>query len=187
MGLVHDQHLVLRQDRGAFDGVDREQRVVRDDDVGELGALTGRLREALRAVSALRGAEALPGGDRDLGPGAVGDTGGEVVAVARLGLVRPVPHPEQVLAQLAAGGGRLELVEEALLLVLRHTLVEAVQAQVVRAALEHGELRAAAQQRVQRVHGARQVPLHELALEGERGRGDHHTLAVRQGGHQIAE
>ena len=66
-------------------------------------------------------------------------------------------------------------------------LVEAVQAQVVGAALQHGELRAAAQQRVQGVHGARQVALHELPLEGQSRRGDHDALPVRQGGHQIAE
>ena len=135
----------------------------------------------------LRGAQALPGGDRDLRPGPVGDARGEVVPVAGLGLVGPVPQPQQVLAELAGGGGRLERVEEPVLLFLRHAFVEAVQAQVVRPALEHGELGAAAQQRVQRVDRARQVALDELALEGEGGRGDHDPLAVRQRGHQIAE
>lgn len=187
MRLVDDQHLVLRKDRRTLDGVDGEQRVVGDDDLGELGALTGHLREALRAVGALRGSQALPGGHRHLRPGPVGDTRREVVPVAGLGLVRPVPQPEQILAQLARGCGRLELVEEALLLVLRDTFMESVQAQVVRPALEHRELGAATQQRMQRVDRTRQVPLHELALEGQRGGRDHDALPVRECGHEVAE
>ncbi|GAA3080138.1 hypothetical protein GCM10020254_25590 [Streptomyces goshikiensis] len=88
---------------------------------------------------------------------------------------------------MLVGGGRLELVEEAFLLVLRGSLVQPVEAQVVGAALEHGELRAAAQLRVQRLHRARQVALDELPLQGQR-RGRHdHALAVREGRHQIAE
>ena len=100
---------------------------------------------------------------------------------------RPVAQPQQVLAQLAGGRGRLELVEEALLLVLRHAFVQAVQAQVVRPALEHRELGAAAQQRMQRVDRSRQVALHELALQGQGGRGDDDALPVRERGHQVAE
>lgn len=87
--LVDDQHLVLREDRGALDGVDGEQRVVGDDDLGELGALAGVLGEALGTVGALRGPQALSRGDRHLGPGPVGDTGSQVVPVAGLRLVRP--------------------------------------------------------------------------------------------------
>lgn len=59
MRLVNDQHLVLREDRGALDGVDREQCVVGDDDLGELGPLASHLGEALGAVRALRGAQAF--------------------------------------------------------------------------------------------------------------------------------
>ncbi len=104
MGLVDDQHLVLREDRRALDGVDREQRVIGDDDLGQLGALTGHLCEALRSVGTFGGAQALSGRNGHLGPRAVGDSGREVVAVAGLGLVRPVPQPQQVLAQLAEVG-----------------------------------------------------------------------------------
>ena len=172
---------------GALDGVDREQRVIGDDDLRELGPLTGHLGEALRSVGAFGGAETLPGRHRDLAPGPVGDTGCEVVAVAGLGLVRPVAQPQQVLAQLAGGRGRLELVEESLFLVLRHALVQAVQAQVVRPALEHREFGAAAQQRMQRVDGARQVALHELPLEREGGCRDDHPLPVRERGDQVSE
>ncbi len=187
MGLVHDQHLVLRQDRGTLDGIDGEQGVVRDDDFGELGTLAGHLREALGAVGALRRAQALPRGHRHLRPGAVRDTRGEIVPVAVLGLVRPVTQPQQVLAQLAGGRGGLELVEETVLLVLRHALVQPVQAQIVRPALQHRELRAAAQQRVQGVHRARQVAFHELALQCQRGRRHDHSLPVRERGHEIAQ
>ncbi len=187
MGLVDDQDLVLREDRGALDGVDGQQRVVGDHHIGEFGALPGGLREALRSVGALGGAQALPGGDGDLAPGAVGDPGGERIAVAGFGLVRPVAQPQQVLAELAGGRRLLEDVEQALLLVLRGALVQTVQAQIVGAALEHGELGAAAQLGMERLDRPRQIALHQLALEGEGGRGDHHSLAVGQRRHQIAE
>lgn len=146
MRLVDDQYFVLGKHGGAFDGVDREQGVVGDDDLGEFGTFAGHLGEALGAVSALRCSQALTGGHGDLRPGAVGDARREVVAVTGLGVLRPVPQPQQVLAQPAGGRGGLELVEEPLLLVLRDALVEAVQTQIVRPALEHRELRAAAQQ-----------------------------------------
>ena len=45
----------------------------------------------------------------------------------------------------------------------------------------------AAQQRVQRVDGARQVALDELALQGEGRGGDDDALAVGERGHQVAE
>ncbi len=65
--------------------------------------------------------------------------------------------------------------------------MQAVQTQVVGPALEHGELRPAAQLRVQCVHRPGQVTLDELPLEGE-GRGGHdHALAVGEGRHQVAE
>ena len=187
MGLVDDQDLMLREDRRTLDRVDGEQRVVGDDDIGELGALPGGLGEALRPVGALRGAQALPGGDRDLAPGAVGDSGGQRVTVAGLGLVRPVAQPQQVLAELAGRRRLLEHIEESVLLFLGDALVEAVQTQVIGAALEHGEFGAPAQQRMQRLDRTRQVALDELALERQGGRGDHHSLAVRERRHQIAE
>ncbi|GGX30975.1 hypothetical protein GCM10010353_52680 [Streptomyces chryseus] len=161
--------------------------MVGHDHVGELGALAGRLREALRAVRALRGAEALAGGDGDLPPGAVGDAGGEVVAVARLGLARPVPHAQEVLAELAGRRGGFELVEETVVFFLRHALVQPVQAEVVRPPLEHGELGAPAQQRMQRLDRTREITLHELALEGQGRRRHDDALAVGQGRHQVAE
>ena len=187
MGLVDDQHLVRGEDGGALDGVDGEQRVVGDDDVGQPGALAGQLGEALLPVGAAAGAQAFPGGDGHLRPGTVGDAGRQVVPVAGLRLVGPVAQPQQVGAELAGGCGAFERVEEALFLLLRHALVQPVQAEVVRAALEHGELGAPAQHRMERLHRAGQVPLDQLALEGQGGRRDHHPLPVGQGGHEVAE
>ncbi len=40
---------------------------------------------------------------------------------------------------------------------------------------------------MERVHGARQVALHELALEGEGGSGHDDPLTVRQSGHQVTQ
>jgi hypothetical protein len=65
--------------------------------------------------------------------------------------------------------------------------VQPVQAQVIGAALEGGELGAAAQQRMQCLDRTRQIPLDELALQRQRRGGDHHAAAVLQRGHEIAE
>lgn len=40
---------------------------------------------------------------------------------------------------------------------------------------------------MQGVDRTRQVPLHQLALEGQGRRGHHDTLAVREGRHQVAQ
>lgn len=40
---------------------------------------------------------------------------------------------------------------------------------------------------MERLHRARQVPLDQLALEGQRRRGDDDPLPVGQGGHEVAE
>ena len=69
VGLVDHHDVVLRNQRHALDRVDREQRVVGDDQVGALRLLPGALGEALLAERALRGAEALARGDADLPPG----------------------------------------------------------------------------------------------------------------------
>ncbi|CAM5245582.1 LexA repressor [Streptomyces violaceorubidus] len=47
--------------------------------------------------------------------------------------------------------------------------------------------RAAAQLRVERIHRAGQVPLDQLALQGQGRRGHDHPLPVRQGGRQVAQ
>ena len=70
--LVDDDRVVLRQHRHAVDGVDGEQRVVGDDEVGVLGVLASPLGEALERVRAARRAEALAVVDAHLPPGALG-------------------------------------------------------------------------------------------------------------------
>ena len=60
--------VVLRDHRHALDRVDREQRVVGDDQLRPGRALLGALGEALLAERAPRGAQALPVGDRHLPP-----------------------------------------------------------------------------------------------------------------------
>ena len=72
MGLVDDHGAVLRQHRHTVDRVDREQRVVGDDQLGVLGVLAGQLGEALLGVGAARCAEAFAVVDADLAPGALG-------------------------------------------------------------------------------------------------------------------
>ncbi len=65
--------------------------------------------------------------------------------------------------------------------------MQPVQTQVVRPALEHRELRAAAQQRVQRVDGPRKIALHELPLERQGGGRHDDPLPVGERGHEVAE
>ena len=64
--LVDDDHVVLRKDLEALEGVDREHRVVGDDDSTPAGPLPRQLGEAVLTVRALERAEALPGRHADL-------------------------------------------------------------------------------------------------------------------------
>ena len=57
--LVDDHGVVLGDDAEALQRVDREHGVVGDDDVGLARPLAGQLGEALAAVRALLGAQAL--------------------------------------------------------------------------------------------------------------------------------
>ncbi|MBW3663622.1 MAG: universal stress protein [Actinobacteria bacterium] len=59
--LVDHHDVVLRDHRDALDGVDRQQGVVGDDQLGSGGLLLRPLGEALLAVGALRRAQALAG------------------------------------------------------------------------------------------------------------------------------
>ncbi len=70
--LVDHDDVVVRDHRDALDRVDREQRVVGDDQVRALGLLARELGEALLAERALGRPEALAVVDRDLPPLAVG-------------------------------------------------------------------------------------------------------------------
>ena len=184
----HDD-VVLGQHRPALDRVDREQRVVGDDDVGLPRLVPGQLGEAVLRHRAARGAEALAGGDADLAPGAVGNPGDELVAVAGRGLLGPLVQPRD----LAAERGDLEGVEElvvARVLGLRAGL-DLVAAQVVAAALEDREARGAAEGLRQRLGETREVAVDQLGLQRDGGGGDDDRLVglqcVPDRGHEVGE
>ena len=83
--------------------------MVGDHEVGPGGVGAGQLGEAL----GLQGAglsQALGAGDGDLGPGALGDTGNEVVPVTGVRSGRPLAQAHHLLPQARIGsvsGGRL--------------------------------------------------------------------------------
>ncbi len=186
--LVDDEHGVLGQDAALLHHVDREQRVVGDDDVGLAGPRPGGLGEAVGALGAVLRADALRGGGGRLAPGAVAHAGVEVVPVAGVGVVRPVVQPLHLLGEGPLPTGPLELLgafEGALVLVL--LAGHLAFADVVVAALEQRERRPAAQDRRDGVHQARQVDGDELVLERQRRRRDHDGLARRERRAQVRQ
>jgi hypothetical protein len=182
VGLVDHDRVVVGDHRHPLDRVDREQRVVGDDQVAAVGLLTGHLDEALLPEGALRRPEAVAVAHADLPPLAVGVAGRCVALAAAAGLrllLGPGPQLEHLRAQRALGH-----VDQRTLLV-GHALADPVEAGVVGAPLEHG---------VGRVHTLGQaldqswdVALDQLVLERE-GRGrDHDALVVEQGRHEVGE
>ena len=106
--------------------------------------------------------------------------------------VGPVAQPLDLLAEpagLAEPLGRLGLadVEERVVGLLRRTCLQLGQAEVVVPALEHGEGRAAAEQRLDRVGQPGQVVVDELGLQGQGGGGDHHRAVDEQRRHQVGQ
>ncbi len=152
-------------------------------DLAAGGLLPGQLGEALPHVGAAL-TQALPGTDRDLlpRPGAV--LGGRVAIPAhatgwhRIGTgglpLGPVTQRQHLRAQRPGrrGAGR----RNQLTLLVRDPFAYPVQTRVVRPALEHRVARhvLARAGGPQPVDQAGQVGLHELALQGQRGGGDHH-------------
>ena len=65
---VDDEQAMLGQDRGVGDGVDGQQRMVGDDDIGVAGLIAGLLGEAVHAEWAAGGPDAFPCRDADLPP-----------------------------------------------------------------------------------------------------------------------
>ena len=100
---VDDQQRVFGQDGGLRNGIDGQQRVVGDDDIGGAGPAPRPFGEALGAERATGHAHAFSGGDADLGPRSVRHTGLEVVAVTGVGRRGPGGEPLHVTAQC---GGR---------------------------------------------------------------------------------
>jgi hypothetical protein len=72
VSLVDDHGAVLGQHRHAVDRVDREKRVVGDDQLRVLGILAGQLGEAFLGVGAACSAETFAVIDADLSPGTFG-------------------------------------------------------------------------------------------------------------------
>ena len=183
VGLVEHDGVALRQHLHTGEHVEGEQRVVGHDDIGLLRRLARLLAEAVDPVRA-PAAEALPGADRHLAPGAVLDREGHLVPVAARGLARPLTQLEHLGTQ--AGGGT---VEQGLRLVLPRprTAVHLLQADVVATALRQRVRRGPAQDRGQGLHQARQVLVDELGLQCLGGGGHHDPLAGRERGHQVGQ
>ena len=189
--LVDDEQPVLGQHGGIGDGIDGQQCVVGDHDIGVPRDVARLLREAVGAERAACRAYAFPGRDADLGPRAVGHAGCELVAIA--GLRRRRPGGESL--DVAPECGARRRVEQLLLRPIvgfgRRAVVNLVQAQVVSPALEEGELRRAWQCVRQRLGERRQVAVDELALQSDGGGGNHHGLVGGDGTgdrrHQIGE
>ena len=155
-----------------------------DDQLRVRGPLLGALGEALGAVGASARAEALAVADADLAPDPVG-VAGRVVALAGAALLRLLLDPVAKAEHLGAQGALGEVDERAL--VVRDALAHAVQAGVVGAALEHGVRRPLTELLARGVEQRRDVPLHQLVLQGERRRGHHHAVVVQQRRHEVAE
>ena len=152
-----------------------------------MGLLAGDLDEALLAERAARRAQALAVVDRDLAPLAVG-VARRVVALAGaagLGLaLGPGPEVEDLL-----GHRPLRHLDQRAL-VVGHALADAVEADVVGPALQHGVGRVDLVLERARFDGLdqpRDVALDQLVLQREGRRRDDHPAVVEQRGHEVAE
>ena len=188
MCLVDDHDVVVGDHRHALDGVDGQQRVVGDDQVGALGLLAGGLDEALLPEGAAAGAEALAMTHRDLPPLAVG-VPRRVVALAGAVVLGLLLGPGAELEHLA--GHRADRHVDQGPLVVGDALADAVQAGIVGAALQHGVRRVdavgALAQPVDGRDQPRDVALDELVLQRQGGGGDHDAALVEQRGHEVAQ
>ena len=152
-----------------------------------MGLLASHLDEALLAERAARRAQALAVVDRDLPPLAVGVTRRVVALAGAAGLglaLGPGPEVEHLL-----GHRPLRHLDQRAL-VVGHALADAVEADVVGAALQHGVGGVDGVLERARLDGLDQpgdVALDQLVLEGEGGGRDHHAPVVEQRGHQVAQ
>ena len=147
MSLINNDRLMFGQNLHAFKSVNRQQGVVRDDNVSLSGTATRHLAKALfhqRAAAA----QTLGGTDRHLSPGAVRDAGLQLVTVAGLREVSPLAQAHHFLTH---AGSRRRHVKESIRLVFRVAALQLVQAEVVIAALEQSHLRLRLRARLQRL------------------------------------
>ena len=99
MRLVDDHRVVLGQGGAAVHGVDGQQGMVRDDEVGRSGVLPRLLDEAVRALWAVLHAETLPDWNGDLLPPAFGVTRRAVPVGQAVGfelVLGPLPQCEHL-------------------------------------------------------------------------------------------
>src|SRR6476619_7152503 len=168
MSLVEDHRVVLGQHRrrvgaAAQAEIGEVERVVRDHELGMRGTLARSLGEAAPGERA-EPAEAAVGADRDLRPDGLGRLDLELRTVAGLRRLDPAAHGVKRLAVLRA---REELPAEQL------EPVQAVPAEVVLAALQHGDANVAPE----RGSGDWYVLRQELLLERLRRRRDDDAAA----------
>ena len=147
MGLVNNDRLMLGQNLHALKSVNRQQGVVRDDNVSFSGTATRHLAKALLHQRAAA-TQTLGGAHRHLCPGTIRDAGLQLVAVAGLSAVSPLAQAHHFLTH---AGGRRRHVEESIRFVFRVAALQLVQAEVVIAALEQSHLRLRLRARLQRL------------------------------------
>ena len=90
-------------------------------------------------------AHALVGADRHLAPGPLAHPGHQLVAVAGLGLVRPLAQPDHLLRRAGDAAGRPAPTDNSAVLVVGEAALELVGAQVVASALDQPVGRAPAE------------------------------------------
>ena len=191
VGLVDDHSVVVRDHRDPLDGVDRQQGVVRHDQLGILRSLTGPLGEALGGELALCRPQTLPVVDADLTPDPVRVLRGVVPLTRGTGrglVLGPGAQLQDCLAQRTLG----HLHQRALF--VRHPLSDAVQTRVVRPALQHGVRRCRTrggrscwERAADGSHQGRQVAFDELVLERQGGGCDHDAIAAQQRWHEVSQ
>jgi hypothetical protein len=176
--LVEDDDVALGQHLRVGAHVEREHRVVGDDDVGGRRLGLGDLGEAVLPVRA-GGAEAVAAVDAERPPGDVVERERHLVAVAGRGVLGPAAQLLHLRLQPAAGA-EVEVVG------VLHA-VHALQAQVVAPALGDRERDLPLAALPHRRGHPRQVLVHELVLQ-RLGRGaDQHAPAARQDAGEVAD
>ena len=90
MGLVDDHHVMLREDTHLGKGVNGEHGVVGDHHIHLLGFAAGLFGEAILTLRAAGRPQAFPRGDADLPPREIRHARVEGIAVAGVGVIRPV-------------------------------------------------------------------------------------------------
>ena len=152
MSLVDDDRIVFGKNRNALEHVNREQRMIGDDDIGLHRDLTPLHSEALFTEPTLRLPHTLPPTHRDAAPHSRIDRAGVFIAITGLGGLGPGLHGASLPSEF---GSRRS--EQRTVLVVFDCLaaVEAFEAYVVIATLEHRIARFALQERSQRCGDSR--------------------------------